>query len=193
MKKLAVFFPGVGYTPDKPLLYFSRDLMAALGYEEIVLRYGSFPAKKPGDANNAALSYQIALSQSEEQLAETDFGAYDDIVFIAKSIGTAAAAEIASKSPFREKIRLILYTPLAETFSVPLGKAVVFTGTNDPWVGKEDSPIPALCAERKIPCHLIEGGNHSLETDDVFENMKILQEVIRTAEEFVRNMDEQST
>ena len=189
MKKLAVFFPGVGYTPDKPLLYYSRDLMAALGYEEIVLRYSGFPEKKPGDANNAALAYQIALSQSEEQLAETDFGAYDDIVFIAKSIGTAAAVEIASKSPFREKIRLILYTPLVETFSVPFGEAVVFTGTKDPWVGKKDSQIPTLCAERKIPCHIIEGGNHSLETDDVYENMKILQGVIHTTEEFVRDME----
>ena len=186
MKKLAVFFPGIGYTPDKPLLYYSRDLMAELGFEEIVLRYGNFPKKKPGDGADAALSYQTALSQSEEQLAETDFGAYDDIVFIAKSIGTAAAAEIASKSPYREKIRLILYTPLAETFSVPFGKAVVFTGTNDPWVGKQDSPIPRLSAERKIPCHVIEGGNHSLETDDVHGNLKILQEVIRAAEEFVR-------
>ena len=34
MKKLAVFFPGIGYTADKPLLYYSRKLAAELDYEE---------------------------------------------------------------------------------------------------------------------------------------------------------------
>ena len=32
MAKLAVFFPGIGYTVDKPLLYYSRKLAAALDY-----------------------------------------------------------------------------------------------------------------------------------------------------------------
>ena len=33
MKGLAVFFPGVGYHVDKPLLYYSRKIAAQLGYE----------------------------------------------------------------------------------------------------------------------------------------------------------------
>ena len=32
MKKLAVFFPGIGYTVDKPLLYYSRKIAAEQGY-----------------------------------------------------------------------------------------------------------------------------------------------------------------
>ena len=30
-KKIAVFFPGIGYTCDKPLLYYSAKLAAAKG------------------------------------------------------------------------------------------------------------------------------------------------------------------
>ena len=33
MGKLAVIFPGIGYTADKPLLYYSRRIAANLGYE----------------------------------------------------------------------------------------------------------------------------------------------------------------
>lgn len=33
MKKIAVLFPGIGYTCDKPLLYYSAKLAAEKGYE----------------------------------------------------------------------------------------------------------------------------------------------------------------
>ena len=31
--KLAVIFPGIGYTADKPLLYFGRRIAVDCGYE----------------------------------------------------------------------------------------------------------------------------------------------------------------
>ena len=39
MKKLAIFFPGIGYHADKPLLYYSRKLAGEAGYEQIALKY----------------------------------------------------------------------------------------------------------------------------------------------------------
>ena len=36
MNGIAVFFPGIGYHCDKPLLYFSRELAREAGYREIV-------------------------------------------------------------------------------------------------------------------------------------------------------------
>ena len=34
--KAAVFFPGIGYHCDKPLLYYSRKLAKECGYEETI-------------------------------------------------------------------------------------------------------------------------------------------------------------
>ena len=34
--KVAVFFPGIGYHCDKPLLYYSRKLAQECGYEETI-------------------------------------------------------------------------------------------------------------------------------------------------------------
>lgn len=34
MSKLAIYFPGIGYHCDKPLLYYSRSLARELGYQE---------------------------------------------------------------------------------------------------------------------------------------------------------------
>ncbi|MDO4961504.1 MAG: hypothetical protein Q4E57_06595 [Eubacteriales bacterium] len=33
-RRIAIFFPGIGYNADKPLLYYSRKLTAKYGYEE---------------------------------------------------------------------------------------------------------------------------------------------------------------
>ena len=92
MSRLAVFFPGIGYTVDKPLMHYSRRLAAGLGYDVKPLPYSGFPPKILGDANKKLASFEIALNQSLEMLSETDMSAYEDILFVGKSIGTIVGA-----------------------------------------------------------------------------------------------------
>ena len=50
MAKLAVFFPGIGYHCDKPLLYYGRDIAYEAGYEKninISYEYPGFDIKNP--------------------------------------------------------------------------------------------------------------------------------------------------
>ena len=194
LHKLAVIFPGIGYTADKPLLYFSRRIAVDYGYEVRIMDYKGFPPKVKGDRNRMEESFFIALRQAEEMLAGVDFTEYEDVVFIGKSIGTIVAAKIAadaasgtaSDSPAKARIRQVLYTPLEDTFRFPIGEAIAFTGDDDPWVGKENSRIPALCQERGIPCRLVPHANHSLESRDVFEDMKELRRVMKETEAFLK-------
>ena len=177
MGKLAVIFPGIGYTADKPLLYYSRRIAANLGYEIRTMGYSGFPAKIPGDRNRMEQSFQIALEQSVEMLSDVDFSTYQDILFIGKSIGTIVAAKIALESQAKDRIRLILYTPLEETFSFDPGDVIAFTGDDDPWVGRNKSQILSICEERGIPCTLIPYANHSMETKDPFIDLKMLYRI----------------
>ena len=167
--KLAVIYPGIGYTADKPLLYFGRRIAVEYGYEIRIMDYKGFPPKVKGDRNRMEESFFIALRQAEEMLAGVDFAEYDDVVFIGKSIGTIVAAKIAADSSAKARIR-----------------QVAFTGDDDPWVGKENSRIPALCEERRIPCRQVPHANHSLESKDVFEDMKELRRVMKETEAFLK-------
>ena len=185
MKKLAVFFPGIGYTADKPLMYFSRRIAAAHGCDILIMDYKGFPPKIMGDRGRMEQSFQIALEQAEAKLSGTDLDAYDDILFIGKSNGTAVAAKIASESSVRDRIRMILYTPLEETFSFDFGDAIAFTGDADPWVGKEKSRIFSICESRGIPCSLVPHANHSLESGDIFTDMQELYRIMKETERFV--------
>ena len=185
MKKLAVFFPGIGYTADKPLMYFSRRITQAHGCDILIMDYKGFPPKIMGDRGRMEQSFRIALEQAEDKLSGTDLCAYDDILFIGKSIGTAVAAKIASESPARDRIRMVLYTPLEETFAFDFGDAIAFTGDADPWVGKEKSRICGICENRGIPCSLIPHANHSLESGDIFADMKELYGIMKETERFI--------
>ena len=187
MAKLAVFFPGIGYTVDKPLLHYSRRTAADLGYEIRLLSYTGFPKNVLGDSEKMTECYRIALAQSRELLADVDWNNYDEIVFVGKSVGTSIAAWIAAKSPVRDRIRMVLLTPLEETFTFPLDSAIVFTGTNDPWVGGADNCIPSLCEKRGLRCVVIPGGNHSLETADIETDIQNLQWITREMTAFLHH------
>ena len=43
MKKAAVLFPGIGYSVDRPLLYYSGKMALSRGYEVIRVPYTGFP------------------------------------------------------------------------------------------------------------------------------------------------------
>ncbi len=89
-RKLAVLFPGIGYHCDKPLLYYAGKLAAAHGYEIIRISYHDLPGRIMGNDEKKRAAALLALEQAREQLADVDWQAYEDIVFIN---GPAAGAD----------------------------------------------------------------------------------------------------
>ena len=60
---LACLFPGIGYTCDKPLLYYSWKLLKGLSWEVVPVPYSGFPEKVRGDAEKMNRCAQIARDQ----------------------------------------------------------------------------------------------------------------------------------
>ena len=59
--KAAVFFPGIGYHCDKPLLYYSRKLAQECGYEEtIALSYTYDGGNIRGNEEKMQQAFQAA-------------------------------------------------------------------------------------------------------------------------------------
>lgn len=189
--KLAVYFPGVGYHCDKPLLYYARKIAAACGYEQhISLSYTTQIRDLLGNPINMKAAFLELYEQAESALDKTAAfsqqsgvaSCCDEILFISKSVGTAIAARYASEHNI--PCRHILYTPLAETFAFHPRNGITFTGTADPWVNT--AVIRQQCQEHQIPFFLYENANHSLETGDVFRNLDIMKEVMQKTEKFIR-------
>ena len=181
-KKIAVILPGIGYTCDRPLLYYGGKLAQASGWETMRVPYSGFPEKVRGDAAKMRRSAEMALEQTEHLLRDTEWSQYDQILFIAKSVGTVVAAAYAHAHGLH--CRHILFTPVEATLAAPVGPAVAFHGTADPWV--ETETLARLCLEANVPLYVTENANHSLETGDVLLDVRNLETVMQQAEAFMR-------
>ena len=179
--KLACLFPGIGYTCDKPLLYYSWKLLAGLGWEVVPVPYTGFPSGVKGNAEKMQRSAQMALEQAEEILKGIEWSGYSDILLIGKSVGTVVCAAYAQRHCL--PCRQILFTPVEETFRFAGRQSIAFHGTADPWA--DTKAVEEGCRRLGIPLYETEGANHSLETGDVEKDIKELRKVMKTVREFV--------
>ena len=179
--KLAVVFPGIGYTADKPLLYYTSRLAKKHGYQIRAVFYGSLPENVKGDPEKMKQAFDLALAQTEQALNNIEWNSYGSILFISKSIGTAISSAYASR--YNLTVKSILFTPLAETFSFPQTGSIAFHGTADPWA--ETETIQKLAEQKKVPLFLAKNANHSLETGDVLRDITILKTTMEQVERFI--------
>ena len=207
-RKLCILFPGVGYTTERPLMYYSGKVFKKMGYEVIALKYKNLPKKKGTDSSKMGETFKMVMEQTREQLADVfakfrseecsaeenvavknDF---DSVVFVGKSIGTIAsvfyASELVEKKVITEPenfLRFVYLTPLEETFkkvvSVP---AIAFHGTADPWV--ETSIIERECERFDVPLYIYKDANHSLETGNVEIDIESVGDVMLKIEQFIK-------
>ena len=179
--KLAVVFPGIGYTADKPLLYYTSRLARNCGYQIQTVSYGTLPENVKGNPEKMKQAFDLALEQTEQALSNIDWDSYGSILFISKSIGTVISSAYASRHDLA--VKSILFTPLEETFSFPQDGSIAFHGTADPW-SKTDT-IQKLTEQKEVPLFLTKNANHSLETGDVMMDITILKTTLERIERFI--------
>ena len=114
MEKLAVFFPGIGYHCDKPLLYYSKKLAAACGYGIREVPYGGFESGIKGNPEKMEAAFRLALAQAEELLGDVEWKEFEELLFVSKSVGTVVAAAFEEK--YGLKAKNIFFTPVEQTF-----------------------------------------------------------------------------
>ena len=182
-KKIAVIFPGIGYHADKPLLYYSSRLARRYGYEILWAEYGTLPSNVKGNARKMYQAYEMALESVIKQFAEIDFSAFDSVLYISKSMGTAVAAAYDAK--YKIGARHVFYTPVAASFEAIGKEGIVFHGTGDDWA--DTAMIKKECEKRGLPLYLTESANHSMETGDVLQDLEIMRDIMQKTDRYIRD------
>lgn len=179
--KLAVFFPGIGYHVDKPLLYYSRKIAKKYCYDEICIDYGIPESALNNSESTKEEVAALAIAKAKEKLSEIVLVQYDDVIFIAKSIGTIVAGAVASELGI--KPRFILFSPIRKAFMYEFRNAIAFHGTVDPWCNI--SEVRRLCDEKNIQLFITSDANHSLETGIASDDARNMAIILQRVEEFV--------
>ena len=176
--KTAVVFPGVGYTKDRPLLYYAGKLAAKYGYELKAVDFAGLDWSKDKlkDSDFLRETMEKCMLITENALSQIGDLSDAQTVFISKSIGTVVATAYAKRkgiSPVQ-----ICFSPLEMIGAyVPEGGAVLFCGDADPYA--QFGALEKIANDKKLEMHRIAGGNHSLETGDVatdIDNMKTMMQ-----------------
>lgn len=173
MSKIAVIFPGMGYTKDRPLLYFAGKIAKSCGYELVFVEYEDVSWNKELLRDHAQMTgiFKKCIESSERILADVDFESSEDTVFISKSIGTVIAAAVAKRHS--ASVRQICFTPIEQFCDfIEDGNALVFYGGSDPFADPE--AIARICREKSLEAYRVEGANHSLEVNDVKKDIENL-------------------
>ncbi len=88
-KKIVISFPGgCGY--EIPVLYFGAKYYEDQGYEKLFIRHPKYEE----------CEFDVLLKNAEQIISRINFDEYDDVVFIAKSVGTVVACQIKEKLPY---------------------------------------------------------------------------------------------
>ena len=185
MRKIAVVFPGVGYTKDRPLLYYSGKLAVKNGYELKSMDFSGirWSKEKLKDKEFLRRTVERCLKTAEEALGEFGDISQDEIVFISKSIGTLVANAFGNRTGVDAK--QICFSPLEaiEGFVRERG-AVLFYGDEDPYA--DHRAIESIAKEKSLETFRIAGGNHSLETGDIFTDIDNLKSMMQRVAELIR-------
>lgn len=172
-KKIVFSFPG-GRGAEIPLLYFGAKYYEDNGYEKVFIGHPLPSADSDALYENAKLV-----------LESFDFSEYDDIVFVAKSIGTVVACKL--KEALNINASLVLFTPIPET--LPYIKSnnrilLVAASNNDRHL--ESEILCNLCEKENITCYIEPGVGHRMEVkNDIARNLQVIQNVITELTEFV--------
>lgn len=180
MKKIAVMFPGMGYTCLKPLLYYTASAAAEYGYEVVKLDYGEdIHGFKGRNMEEADPLISKAADRVMDQLSEIPWQEYSHIIFISKSIGTAVACITAERLHINAYQFLMTPIPAVLPYLENV-EGKFFAGTADPCIQPKLVQEIAEKYPEKVGA-IFENCNHSLEkSGDILAGIDNLRTVVES-------------
>ena len=186
---LGLIYPGLRYTSDMPLLYYTTRLLTGRGSDVLQLwaDYTTSDYQSQSQEQRAAwlrADGQALLRASQKQRN------YSELVLIGKSIGTLILTELIIHGDMPKNSTLIWLTPLlhlehvVEAARQPRGPALFIGGGQDPSYTQEG--VAQLKQVPEVTTLTIEGANHSLEIPgDVPRSLRAMEEILRAITNFL--------
>ncbi|MGE7696268.1 hypothetical protein ACQKNC_19525 [Lysinibacillus sp. NPDC094177] len=182
--KVCFMFSGTGYTYEKPLLYYSTELMLELGYDVVQVCY-AFDSKQFEQEPEAisAMVYNAANPIVDYILSTKS---YTETIYIGKSLGILPITDFYMQQAASVPSRYVLFTPLLSLDHVMknlLGKqAFLAIGTADPHYSKER--LEQLSSHQLA---IVENADHSLEiTNHTVESIIICQSLLTALKAYLQ-------
>ncbi len=184
--RLAVLFPGLNYTCDMPLLYYTAQLLLARGADVLQLLTDytgpDFQSlSRPEQAQRAAADAQAAVQEGRSRRPAAQ------LLLAGKSIGTLALAHLSAVLPGVPCIWLtpLLRQPLVvDAIRRARGPALLVGGTGDP--AFDPQGLAHLAGLPHVQVFSANGANHSLEIPgEPLRSLEVLQAMLQAVDRWL--------
>jgi hypothetical protein len=164
--KLALVYPGLRYSSDKPLLYYTTEVLLARGYDVLQL-WANYGLPEFQSLSQAEKSIQLIEDGKALLHSGLQASTYSNLVMVGKSLGTLTMAFILGEDLQIPTLMTVWFTPL---FHIPQVSQVVlglsgpaFIAGSDVDPTFESGAVSQLKSLPNIKTQVIEGADHSLE------------------------------
>jgi hypothetical protein len=189
--KLAVLFPGLGYTLDAPIFYYTRQLLKYLDYTVLGVdyRYKSHPDFEALSPLEKHKWFEYDMLQVSKAL-EKETSKYPELCFMGKSLGTVFLLNYVQQHELAKNTALIWITPSIVTENIfqyletSTYRSLLIVAGKDPHC--DPAFINRVKQNATISSHLIENCGHSFEEPGHLEQSIVnMKEVMVRIETFL--------
>ncbi|NMM51095.1 alpha/beta hydrolase [Paenibacillus aquistagni] len=169
--KLAVLFPGMNYSCERPVLHYAMKCAIRAGYDVLPLEYGYQAARTEIQSDD---DYATIVQECVRSISQVS-GAYQELVFVGKSLGSIAAGMVSTKLELMQARHLFL-TPVEGSIPyINQKQGITIYGTSDPMFSSELAQRIHVDKHREVIA--IERANHGLEVEDPMETLDIMKQL----------------
>lgn len=188
-EKLAIMYPGLRYSCDKPLLYYTTELLLSRGYDVLQFwsNYGSTGFNQLSQAEQT-----VQLIQDGQALLNsgTQSGTYSQLLLCGKSLGTLTMAFILNENQNLTSAATIWFTPLIHL--PPVSQAILkieapaFVAGSQADSTFSSGPADQITSMSGATTFVIDQADHSLEIPgDALNSLQILNQIMVKLSEFI--------
>jgi hypothetical protein len=186
-KNLAILLPGNGYTTSHPLFHYSTGLFITKEFDVLAVNY-QYNSPTYDKYSNEELCEAIKLDVNTVLTTALKDKNYENITFVAKSLGTIALASEITKMKYAQA-KAVWLTPLIQRDDVynamltSKNRGLSVIGDKDRCFIEER--YNQIKLNENMTAKLIPNVNHSLEyNDDAIASIDVLKNVINDIAQF---------
>jgi hypothetical protein len=189
-EKIALIYPGLRYSCDKPLLHYSTEILLDQGFDVLQL-WADYDNPDFQGASQAEQTVQLIEDGKALLQAGIQSNSYSILIMVGKSLGTLTMAFILSEKSNIPELKTIWFTPLF--YLPPVSESVLeLTGPVFVAGSKADHTFdPDTVSQLQVRpnniVHVYEDADHSLEIPgDPLRSTKILSSLMSHLIDFLR-------
>jgi hypothetical protein len=180
--KLALLFPGMGYTCDRPLLYYTTEVLLARDFDVLQL-WSNYQAPEFDQLSQSERTVQLITDGQALLSAGRQQGTYTQLLLCGKSLGTLTMAFLLNQDQELRSAATIWFTPLVHL--PPVAQAIQVQEAPCFVAGSQaDATFPVESTEqiRSNPnarFFITQAADHSLEIPgDARQSIEILGQIM---------------